>query len=212
LISLLSRRIIMDNIHIGTMVLNFVSVFYKGGVESFTDHGGIISSVPFDDSSILIYHPDMPEYFEKAIEKQNNKSEIKLVIVTDLNFSGTDPFNSIKLLYDVGESIRLEYDIPVILYNPLNPLVLMISIPFADLSRDDIQAIAETFSSKVPGIIRGCLSVGHDKYPFSSGGVYEVEKKMILEPDRCVITDDTITDLKITLAGINSVEDFLRDF
>jgi len=202
----------MDNNQLGSLALNFLEVFFEGGVESFTEQGGRLSNVPFDGDSLLIYHPEMPESFAQTIEKHNVKSEVKFIIVTDLNFPVDNPLDSIKQMYDVGESIRIAYNIPIILYNPLNPLVLVITIPFAELSRDEIQEIANTFSSKVPGITRGCLVIGHEKYPFSSCGVYEVEKKMILEPDRCVITDDTITDIKITLAGINSVEDFLRDF
>jgi hypothetical protein len=202
----------MDNNKIGFMALVFIRTYFEGGTESFSDEGGLVSFVPFDSDSILIYHPDMPEYFVQAIENHNSKSDAKFIIVPDLNFAGIDPMDSIKQLNDVGESVRAKFDIPMIVYNPLNPLVLMILIPEATLSREDIHAIAEIFSLNVPGVIRGCLTVGQDNYPFSSSEIFEVEKKITLEPDRAVITQDVITDIKITLSEVNSVEDFLNKF
>jgi hypothetical protein len=202
----------MDNNQLSSMALIFIKTYFEGGTKSFSEEGGILSSVPFDSDAILIYLPDMPEYFVQAIENHNSLSDVKFIIVNDLNFAGIDPMDSIKQLYEVGESIRVKFSLPMVVYNPLNPLVLMILIPEATLSREDIHAIAEIFSLNVPGIIRGCLTVGQDNYPFSSSEIFEVEKKVILEPDRAVITQDTITNIKITLAGVNSVEDFLNKF
>lgn len=202
----------MDNNQLGSMALSFLEAFFEGGVERFTEQGGVLSNVPFDDNTILIYHPDMSDSFIQAVEEHNEKSLVKFTIVNDFNFSDSDPIEAFKQLYEIGEDIRIKYEIPIVLYNPLNPLVLVISIPFANLSNEEIQEIAAIFSSKIPGITRGCLIVGDEKYPFSSSGVYEVVKKITLEPNRAVITQDVITDIRITMAGVNSVEDFLDKF
>jgi hypothetical protein len=212
------KEIIMDHNLLGSMALTFIEAFYPGGAESFTEQGGIISSVPFDGNSLLLYLPNMPSAFRESITKHNAHSEVKFVIVKDFNFPNMDVMESIKLLYKVGEEICMEYDIPTILYNPLNPLCLIILIPFSRLSHEEIQQIADKFSSCVPGILRGCLSVGQEHFPFSSSDlladVYEVisSNRVVMEPDRADITDDAITNLKIDLASVTCVEDFLRDF
>jgi hypothetical protein len=208
----------MDNNQLGSMALSFLEAFFEGGVERFTEQGGVLSNVPFDDNTILIYHPDMSDMsdsFIQAIEEHNKKSLVKFTIVNDFNFCDSDPIEAIKQLYEIGEDIRIKFDIPIILYNPLNPLVLVISIPVASLSNEEIQEIAAIFSSKIPGITRGCLIVGDEKYPFSSSGVYEVVKKITLEPDRVnitgdALTEDAITNLKIDLALISNVDDFIN--
>jgi hypothetical protein len=196
----------MDSNQFGSSILIFIETNFPGGLVGFTQQGGLVCASPFDSDSILIYHPEMPEQFVECINAFNSNDNIKFIVLDDINFPGVDPKTIMTQLYGAGNEIKDRYQIPVVLFNPMCPLLLMISIPLVTLSVDIISDILNIFSSKVDGVVRGCLNVGGVPYLFSSSK----ESIPKTEPERGDITAKTVADIKATLANDLDVLEFIK--
>jgi hypothetical protein len=195
----------MDSNQFGSSILIFIENNFPGGLAEFTQQGGLVCGSPFDSNTVLIYHPEMPQQFLECISPFN-RDDVKFLVVKDVNFLGMSAREIIAQLYSAADMIKDKYQIPIILFNPLSPLMLIISIPLATLSSKIIIDIVNIFSSKVEGVIRGCINIEDVMYEFSSS------KQSIpkMEPERGVITEKTVADIKTTLANDMDVLEFIK--
>jgi len=203
---------------LGYIVMLFVQNRFPGGAVAFTEQGGAICLIPFKKDSVLLYHPEMPESFVKEIDIFNAESGIDISIAEDLNFKDTSMEEVMPVLSSVAKDIIAKYDLPGILFNPVNPLVLFISIPSVILTEEIVRDIIDAFSTRVPSIVRAVLMVGDLFFPFSSSEAYAVPSLAQNVPlellqengrERQAITNDIITDLKIDLECMD-VNDFIN--
>lgn len=205
----------MDQNILGNMLMTYVEVAYKGGVQQFLEDGGLISTVPFGDNSALIYLKDPPEYFVEAIEELNERNNWQIKFASDLNFDGEEIADVLKDLADVLKDLAERFSLNQILVNPGNRLVLYITIPGVSMSEEEISEVTSILIARMPSLVRGVLIVNNEPYPFDNSGVgmiVKVEKETIREPisNDKTITEDSITDLKIALGRAETVEDFLN--
>jgi len=217
----------MDSNQIGFIVLTFIQTQFPGGTLEFSKQGGLTCIVPFKENNVLIYHPEPPKEFLDAVDEMNRESIIKINVVEDKNFEDIHPAKASMLLADIAKDLIDKYNLPTMLFNTNNPLILAILIPeSAILSKEVICDIASTLTERFPSIVRGIIRTGGEAYPFSSDGVFEVsdgEENIIPKkstssvqssssadkPERA-ITDDALTDLKIFLETSEDVLDFIN--
>lgn len=207
----------MDREQRGSMILTFLEVNFHGGVASFTETGGLLSEVPFEKNSVLLYHPNLPKELEEKIKFNNDHSHIpgvvKIIVVHDYNFKGMEPSDISEKISEVVGILESKYKVPVTLVNLSNSLVLNIFLPMTTLNNEEINDFCETFTNHIPSLVRGILILSDEsKYPFSNEGAYRVESRELksMEPEREVITNDAITDIKIALSGDVDVNDIIE--
>jgi hypothetical protein len=194
----------MDSNQFGASALIFLETYFPGGVVAFTQQGGLVSSSSNEDT-ILIYHPEMPEKFTQRLNAFNDENDIKFLILDKINFSGMQPQTIMTQLYRAAEEIKATYQIQVILFNPMNPLMLYVTIPFSTVSDEVAEDIISIFS-KVEGVVRGCVNIGGVMHKFSASN----NPAPVQEPDRDTITAKTVADIKATLANDLDVLEFIK--
>lgn len=179
----------MDKNQFGASVLLFIETNFPGGTVEFNQQGGIVSLSPFNDD-ILIYLPDMPEMFRDKIKTFNTDNNFKIIIRDTLNFTGVDPIDQVN---NVCIKIKDKYQTSIILFNMMNPLIFIVSIPFTVLSDEAVDDILKILS-EIKDVVSGCLDVGGVTYAFSSE----------------VIDDKAIRDIRATLANDLDVLEFIK--
>jgi hypothetical protein len=206
----------MDPNMLGHMLMTFIEVSYKGGLQQFTEDGGLISSIPFGDNTALIYLKDPPDDFVAAIEEFNERRGCQVKFASDFNFENENTSDVIHKLSDALKDIAERFSIRHVLVNPANSLVLYINFPEADLSEEDISEISSILVSRIKSLVRGVLTINGEHYPFDNSGVGKITKEEDsidfepIESNKQAITEDSITDLKIALGNAQTVEDFLK--
>lgn len=209
----------MDKEQRGSMILTFLEVNFPGGIAAFTETGGLISEIPFEENGVLLYHPQMPQSLIEKIEGNNDRSHmpgaVKIFVVHDYNFKGMEPSEIGEKLQEVMEILGSRYKIPMMLVNLSNSLVFNIILPMTVLNHEEINDFCETFTDHIPSLVRGILILNDgSKYPFSNEGTYRVDTQQrelkSMESERGVITQDAITDLKIALSDDLDVNDIIE--
>jgi hypothetical protein len=192
-------------------------VNFPGGAAAFTETGGLVCEVPFEENGILLYHPNIPKEFEEKITDYNERyhmpGAVKIYIVHDYNFKGMESSEIAEKITEVVDIIGARFKVSMILVSLANPLVLNVLVPSSVLTNEEIKDICDTFRSHIPNLIRGILTLSDGrKFPFSDEETYLVRNEEVksTEPDRGVITDDAITDLKIALSGDLDVNDIIE--
>lgn len=196
----------MDPNILGKIVSLYVNATYPGGSAAFTKEGGMISLCHSDkENNALLYHPNMPKSFEMAINVFNERSSLKITVVKSYNFMDCESMEDVfARINPVFESILEDYKVNIIA-NPLDPLILSILIPNKvndEIIHDIIQRIND-----ITGLLRCYVIINGRTYlKLNDPDTLPIK----VEPDRCTITEDRITDLKITLAEDMDVLDFIN--
>lgn len=212
----------MDKNILGYIVLSFIDSTYPGGAEKFTEEGGLICVVPFLKNDVLIYSPQMPLEFERAINQMNERSNITITVTDILNFEGRTPVEIIPCILNAVKEIAIKYKIEEVLVNPTNPLMLSITIPLKkDLDKYIVEDIIKIFNTEVPNLFRSLLTIGGIHYPFSRDGLIEElsESELktttslpeIIDTTELSIPDEEIDQLKEILNQDMDVLDFLEE-
>lgn len=189
----------MDDNNLGSLFLTMIESNYLGGTAKFTEEGGLIALL---DKKVMIYHPNFPAPLISVLDLIAKSLSITVTIVKEINFHGINPSSTLQQLKSVGDEIMKEYRIPTISFNPPNKLILVCTIPFAAVTEGLKEVISDLILSKVQGIKRGCLLIGNQIHFFESDGTSSAPQTGVtLEQERVTITNDLITNLKITLAG-----------
>lgn len=204
----------MDVNILGNLLMTYIEVSYKGGVQQFTEDGGLISVVPFAENAALIYLKNPPEYFVEAIEEFNKRNNCQVKIATDLNFENESKTDVLLALSEVFKDLAEKFSLTQIMVNPSNSLVLYINIPDVDLSEEEITEITSILVSRLRSLVRGVLIVKDESYPFDQVGVSKAIPNAEYTPETVTheqaITEDHITDLKIALANAETIDDILN--
>lgn len=200
----------MDINMFGHLLMTYIEVSYHGGVQQFTEDGGLLSVIPFAENTALIYLKDPSEEFLSAIDEFNYRHNSQVKFASDLNFETESKVEVLTLLADVLKDIAERFSLNQILVNPSNSLVLYITLPEVKLSEEDISEISSILVSRLTSLVRGILIVNNELYPFSQEGVNKVLPKPEPITHDQDITEDHITDLKIALGKAETVEDFLN--
>lgn len=203
----------LDRNTLGEVVLTAIQMTFPGGLSAFAEAGGVLSLSEFKEDTALIYLPGMTEEYRSVIGSLNTASKFQIAIVDSINFEGLSMHEIAEQLLDVFKDVDAKYQIGTMLYNPLDPLVTRILIPTGDFDKDMIDDIASIFISKIPTLMRGTIMVGSEVHPFSrpaEGTETKPTTAVRVESDRAPITNEVITDLKITLAEECDVLDFIN--
>jgi hypothetical protein len=197
----------MDPNILGKIVFLYVNATYPGGSAAFTNEGGLISLCHSGkESNALLYHPNLPKSFENAIKVFNDKSPVKITIIHNYNFMDCDDIKDVSArISPVIESIIDDYNITMVA-NTHDPLILSILIP-NKINEEIIPDIINRIND-IPGLLR-CYMIINGKTYLKLCDSDNDTPRVKIESDRCNITEDRITDLKITLAEDMDVLDFI---
>lgn len=198
----------MDPNILGKIISLYVSVKYPGGTVAFTKDGGLISLCHSDnEAGALLYHPNLPQDFGDAIRMFNQSSTVKITVVKRCNFMDCNNLYEVTArITPVVQAIAEEYCIKMIV-NPYDPLILSIMIP--DKVDNEIIPDIITRIDAIPGLLR-CYVVINGKTYVKYCNEDSSTPTVKIEPERCTITEDRITNLKITLAQDLDVMDFIK--
>jgi hypothetical protein len=198
----------MNPNNFGQYILMIINSNFPGGLIAFDESGGKVSTITFEEDSALIYHPEMPAEFVAKIEALNRNTNFNINLVSDYNFKDMPIEDIISELNHIAKDVIEKYQIDFILFNPINPLILYVTLPEIFISENDINDIAKIIITRLPSLVRGIIKVGELYFPFSPQDVY---KQIKIEPERHVPTSEDITDLKILLNNSQDVNDVIKN-
>jgi len=187
-------------------IMSFIQVYYPGGLIAFKEeHNGNIFMFPREDS-IIICADNLPEEFSNKISAMCKKFKIKLMLSTEQNFQHETEDEINEWAFNFSQFLRQINMVDVLV--GVTPCTIYIDA--REYQSDSKDALID-YLNKYDEIVRVNI-LFKDKNIFLSKNRKPKEIKEIQPEVTHPLTDDDITNIKITLNTIETVEDFLKIF
>jgi hypothetical protein len=192
------------------LVLTIIAVKLKGGLEKFKDDGGCVTFTPETPTSLLVYHPNLPQDIKDDITKVIVNFPIKFVSTP--NFAGRDADEAREALAEflrsgvLTELRILDASISV------SQALVAIRLESGILLESTASELVKRLHERLPDVVRICV-VYPQGYIYKEFGEETPERKTVLVPQSqrtTVISDDDVLNVKIALENATTVEDLLR--
>lgn len=161
----------------------------------FREDGGLFSIVPGTPMTMVIYHPDFPKALRKELEERID-GRATFIFVDTLNFEGEisqDVYDDFKSLLPALLEVGPEFTVS------LSPVVTLLQVMSSKASAKQLNTFESLFKS-LPGLARGCICFLDQRIWIDQAPPKRPLPETATDLQR-PITEEDITDLKITLQG-----------
>lgn len=219
----------MDKYALSHVILTMISSSYPGGSEKFEEEGGLIAPLP-PLGQCLIYHPNPPEEFKKALHKTKidmggGLPDIVFSFIDRLNFEGMSQEEISGQIQVAAEELSRVLKTSTILISP-NPVMSIVMIPgYQFKDGTDIQDILDILVNNIDNLIRLLIVGENGLFPMDLTKPERVSNILpedinIMAAERNIktpskkeikrtIRPDDIINLRIDLEVCNDAQEFI---
>lgn len=190
-------------LQLGEIILTIIQAHYKGGIKQFQEDGGGLTYAPPPFNEFIILHPNIDPDLKRMMENIASQSGTDIIFVDTGNTINEE---TPQIMFEALKEVQLLADIalstPVILINLFN------------LRKRDKRFI--DFKKKlqeIPGIKRVYINISNEPLKISPKNENSLKSSTNTKAETVrdmVIGEDDITNLKIDLGSINTIEELLE--
>ncbi len=195
----------MLDFKIGPGIVEAIQAFYPGGLLQFEMDGGRVGLIPTHKPEYIVLHPDLPEDLKEALLGCQKRVGCIVTMASVPNFKDLEPQEVLKDLMERVDTSFFECGVCAPMSILLGDAITVVSV--LGLGAAKIAKGLESLLKETPGLLRGCVITPRKVLRIDN----PVPVLAKTEASRGRINDETLTDLKITLAGDKDVSDIIKE-